>query len=497
VSDPAAHSLSDADNGDEPTFAALPEGLLAPLLELAGDVLRALSPADVPPAARRLATFDRRGLATPAARAQLRRLLDTDEQVAAAVADTYARSPEAGAALERWDPDQATARVAGASADGQLPTLVCALYTVRPAGWEFALGLAVATYEARRAEAELAEQMRVLEERAATLEEAKRRAEVARAAAEAQTETLDGQLKQARRGRRADEERVLAELTATRARVGELEADLAEAVRRRGEAEAQVKAEARRATAEQRARTEAERLVAEAAAPETAPAPPPGPDPAAVAEAAATAGRLIEAISAAAGLTDRLREAAALAGRLGELLDPDGTGEPAPAPAPAAEGAGAPARPDRPRRVLVQIPPGMMAETPEAAEAMVRTPELAVVVDGYNVSMLAWPEAPVAEQRERLFRALAEFQLRTRVGVTLVFDGAEVAGVRPPRRPGLRVVFSAPGQEADEVVVAEVAARPLDVPVLVISSDAWVRRRAEAFGAQVLPSAVFLALLRR
>jgi predicted RNA-binding protein with PIN domain len=145
----------------------------------------------------------------------------------------------------------------------------------------------------------------------------------------------------------------------------------------------------------------------------------------------------------------------------------------------------------------VQVPPGMMADTPEAAETMVRTPGLAVVVDGYNVSMLAWPEAPVAEQRERLFGALAEFQLRTRVGVTLVFDGANVTGVRPPRRPGLRVVFSAAGQEADEVVVEEVAARPLDVPVLVISSDSWVRNRAEALGAQVLPSAVFLALLRR
>jgi YacP-like NYN domain-containing protein len=496
VTDPAPHPLSDDHSDDEPPVAALPDGLLAPLLELAGDVLRALSPADVPVAARRLAAFDRRGLATPAARAQLRRLLDTDEQVAAAVADAYARSPEAAAALEHWDPDQSVARVARASGDGQLPVLVSALYTVRPAGWVFALGLAVATFEARRAEAELAEQMRVLEERAATLEEANRRAEVAKAAAEAQTETLDAQLKQARRARRAEEERVLAELAAARARVEELEADLAEAVRRRGEAEAQVKAEARRATAEQRARTEAVRLAAEAAAaPEAAPAPPPGPDPAAVAEAAATAARLAEAISAAAGLTDTLREAADLAGRLGRLLDPNATGEPASGPAPASEGATA--RSERPRRSPVQIPPGMMADTPEAAEAMVRTPGLAVVVDGYNVSMLAWPEMRVAEQRERLFGALAEFQLRTRVEVTLVFDGAAVAGVRPPRKPGLRVVFSAPGQEADEVVVQEVGARSLDVPVLVVSSDAWVRRRAEGFGAQVLPSAVFLALLRR
>jgi hypothetical protein len=227
VSDPAPRPPSDAGSDHEPSAAALPEGLLAPLLELAGDVLRALAPADVPAAARRLAAFDRRGLATPAARVQLRRLLETDEQVSAAVADAYARSPEAAAALEGWEPDDAVARVAGAAADGRLPALASSLYTVRPPGWEFALGLAVATFEARRAGDEAAELVLTLEERLANLEEAKRRSEVARAAAEAQAGTLDTQLKEARRARRAGEERVIAELAETRARVEELEAALA------------------------------------------------------------------------------------------------------------------------------------------------------------------------------------------------------------------------------------------------------------------------------
>ena len=473
----------------EPAAGDLPEGLLAPLLELAGDVLRALAPADVPPAARRLATFDRRGLATPAARVQLRRLLDTDEQVSAAVSDAYARSPEAAAALEGWEPGEAAARVGRAAADGNLPGLVAALYSVRPPGWEFALGLAVATFEAGRAHDGVADQMRSLEERVATLEEAKRRAEVARTAAEAQAGTLETQLKEARRTRRAGTEQVVAELAEAQARVEELEGDLAEAVRRRGEAEAQAKAEARRAAAEQRARNEAQ-LVAEAAgAAEPPPPSPPGPDPAVMAEAAEATGRLADAIEGAARL----------AGRLGQLLGPESISGAPPSDATTGRTAAGPPppRPDRRKRAPVRIPPGMMADTPEAAEAMVRSPGLAVVVDGYNVSMLAWPDAPVSEQRERLFGALAEFQLRTRVGVTLVFDGANVAGVRPPRRPGLRMVFSAAGQEADEVVVDEVAARPPEVPVLVVSSDAWVRNRAEALGAQVLPSAVFLALLRR
>src|SRR5207253_1531717 len=85
-----------------------------------------------------------------------------------------------------------------------------------------------------------------------------------------------------------------------------------------------------------------------------------------------------------------------------------------------------------------------------------------VVIDGYNVSMLAWPDTPPAEQRDRLCDALAELHLRVRRPMVVVFDGAGIEGVPPLRRPGLSVVFSAREQEADEVVVDQVAARPLE-----------------------------------
>jgi predicted RNA-binding protein with PIN domain len=139
----------------------------------------------------------------------------------------------------------------------------------------------------------------------------------------------------------------------------------------------------------------------------------------------------------------------------------------------------------------------MQQDDPAAVAAMVRTPGVAVIVDGYNVSMLAWPETTAADQRDRLCDALAEFQLRVRCEVTVVFDGADVAGVRPLRRRGIRIVFSAAGQEADVVVVDEVVFRPADVPVIVVSSDREVGAAAEAEGATVLPAAAFLQLIRR
>jgi len=149
------------------------------------------------------------------------------------------------------------------------------------------------------------------------------------------------------------------------------------------------------------------------------------------------------------------------------------------------------------RRAPVPVPPRLLDDSAEAAEAMVRTAGLAIVVDGYNVSMHAWPDLSLVQQRDRLCSALNELQLRLRCQVTVVFDGADVDGGRPLRYPGLRVIFSKPGEEADDVVIRQVAARPLTVPVLVVSSDGWVRDHAEAEGARVIPSATLLKVLRR
>ncbi|MGH9000487.1 MAG: NYN domain-containing protein, partial [Acidimicrobiia bacterium] len=155
-----------------------------------------------------------------------------------------------------------------------------------------------------------------------------------------------------------------------------------------------------------------------------------------------------------------------------------------------------PARKRR-RRAPVHIPPGTQAEDPRAVEAMVRTADVVVVVDGYNLTMAAWPAAAPAEQRTRLVDALAELHLRARCRIVVVFDGADVEGVPPPRRRGLTVVFSPAHTEADDVVVAQVGALPMPVPVLVVSSDASVRHQAEARGATVVASGRFLPLLRR
>jgi predicted RNA-binding protein with PIN domain len=501
--------------GDEETGPPIPplaDALLGPLLDSAGEALRHLSPADLAPAARRLRSFDRRGLATPAARHQIRRLLEEDEELLEAAAAVLLARPEASRLATAWEEAVAAggggplALVDDAAREGRLALLASVLTAALPPGFEFGLGLVVATAAIGERESAAAQTTRAATAAQGTAEEARRRAEAARATAAAEVARLDGALRDERQARRQLEQSA-ADAAGSDARRVDLEAALTEARQL-------LVATEQRATAAERRAAEADKRIAAAVhrAASSAGRPSTGD-----LDGRALDGRALDQLARAAEdlalALRRLasgpppRSAPAPGSRAGpEVFEtqprPPPPRRPAAPPPPPGTGVGKPApAPERSRpatrRAPVQVPPGMLHDDPAAVAAMVRTRGLAVIVDGYNVSMLAWPEANAADQRDRLCDALVEFQLRTRCEVTVVFDGADVPGVRPLRRRGLRVVFSAAGQEADEVVVGEVMFRPAEVPVIVVSSDREVRVASEAEGATVLPADTFLQLMRR
>jgi predicted RNA-binding protein with PIN domain len=75
----------------------------------------------------------------------------------------------------------------------------------------------------------------------------------------------------------------------------------------------------------------------------------------------------------------------------------------------------------------------------------------------------------------------------------VAFDGA----ARPPSQPaaprGVRVLFSADGEIADDLIRRIVAAEPAGRPVLVVTSDRQVASDTARAGAWTVASAVFLA----
>jgi predicted RNA-binding protein with PIN domain len=222
-------------------------------------------------------------------------------------------------------------------------------------------------------------------------------------------------------------------------------------------------------------------------------------------------------------LTRALRSAARGAAELARALDDiesvvaalqpdDGRGATAAAQSGAADRPGGPpvrpgealagvSRNDAPpaRRVPVALPGGLLDDSVEAVEHLLRAPGLLLLVDGYNVTMTGWPELPVGEQRRRLLSALGETAARTGTAVDVVFDGADVEPLTAPHqvRQLVRVRFSPPGVEADDVLLDMLTQLPPARPVAVVSSDNRVRDGAKRQGANLVHARQLMALLRR
>lgn len=471
----------------------VPESLLVPLLDAAGEMLRMLEPTEIPPILRPVAEFDRRGLARGAARQQLLRAIEAEPDFRDRAVEQFLARPDASDALESWDAEDAFALVSNASDAATLPVLASALYAARPPGWTFGLGVACAAFERLRLERQAGEDFRTRESQVAGLAESRRRAEAARASAEQKAEHIERELREERQSRRDRDALANQRVAAAERKAAEIEHEIAEARRAAEAADARLEREAIRARKVDEEMRELRRALKEAEA--KARAADAGlpvlrrDDLRALVDAADIAQRLATGLS---GVADQARRA----------LERNSSDDTSPPDAPVGDTdkekeKEKKEREPRHRRAHPRVPPGMVDDDPDALDAMLRTPRAVLVVDGYNVSMLAWGDAPPAQQRDRLLSAISELQLRTRARVILVFDGADVGGVLPPRRPGVRVVFSPEGEEADTVVVRQAADLPVEVPVVVASSDGWVEQHARESGAHVVSSATLLRALRR
>ncbi len=136
-----------------------------------------------------------------------------------------------------------------------------------------------------------------------------------------------------------------------------------------------------------------------------------------------------------------------------------------------------------------------VAGDPAALDRLLALPHVHVVVDGYNVTKTGYPELSLADQRVRLIGALAALVAQSGAEVTIAFDG----GARPPAQPpvprGVRVLFSAADEIADDLIRRLVAAEPAGRPVIVVTSDRQVVLDTGRDGAWSVPSHVLLARL--
>ncbi|WP_245627533.1 NYN domain-containing protein [Actinomadura oligospora] len=420
------------------------------MVETAAELLGALPLDEVPVPLRRFARFERRKRAKLAGQ-HIAALLERDERFRARV----------GEAERETHPDLAAAVEDGAVPAAADPVRVAVLgYLLRPDGW---------TGLIENARAEL--------ERSASLTEGER--------AERRIAELRAELTSARASRGADLERLRGELREAKSEISELRRKLHEA---RGKARTEREradslaartehelAEARdaRAAAEKELRKLRTRLDRAEAGTEAA-------------KRAARENRNLDDVRLRM-LLDSLVDAAQGVRR--ELALPSTIGR----PADLVTGGDAAPPPHRavPGRALSDADPQLL-------DRLLQLPGVHLVVDGYNVTKTGYGDLTLADQRARLLSGLGGLAAQTRAEVTCVFDGAELdAPVATVAPRGVRVLFSQPGQTADELIGELVRAEPGGRAVVVVSSDREVQDAARRAGARPVPSPLLLRRLGR
>jgi uncharacterized coiled-coil protein SlyX len=145
----------------------------------------------------------------------------------------------------------------------------------------------------------------------------------------------------------------------------------------------------------------------------------------------------------------------------------------------------------------VPVPGEVYGRSDLEAAYLARHPGMQVVVDGYNVAKLGWPQLDLATQRDRCVAACEDVARRYGSILTVVFDGTTVPGASASGRRLVGVRFSPDGVLADDVIRAMVDQLPDEVPVLVVTNDQAVVADVRSAGANVLTSETFLSLSGR
>jgi predicted RNA-binding protein with PIN domain len=123
-----------------------------------------------------------------------------------------------------------------------------------------------------------------------------------------------------------------------------------------------------------------------------------------------------------------------------------------------------------------------------------------LLIDGYN--LLNSRSFPVPEKldlegkREHLIRLLKSFAQGNGYKITLVFDNSQKPSRQTSYYKQIKIIFSAPGQEADEVIKQKIRREKSPENLTVVSSDLAIRFSAKDHGISSLSSEEFCQMMR-
>ncbi|WP_460497058.1 NYN domain-containing protein [Glycomyces tarimensis] len=430
----------------EPTVVFLPEPVRRKTIEIAASAMPGLPPSKVPARLRRFLKFN------PAKRAKLARA-----DIGAELADNEQFRSGLREVLDATD-----APLVRAVSDGEAvsamadPAEVAALaYLLRPEGWQ---SIVAASTEAVREEPEAVASSEPageeLQRRLAAVERENQKLRGALADQRAAAARLQEELRKTRRDLREAEDRATkaaGDLAAERGRIKQADSERRSERRR---LEAEVNSLRTQLEEDRRADREADRL------------------------ADSRLWLLMETLSGTATGLRRELGLEPVAERPADYVADERCAEPE---TRRAEGSR-----------------GLEQTDPQRLDHLLSLPNPHLIVDGYNVTISAWGDTLTLEQqRNRLVQGLGALAAQTNAEITVVFDGADpIFGAKPSAR-GVRVLFSAKGEIADDVVVDLARLEPKGRPVIVVSSDREVADRVRRHGAYAVPSPMLVRRTQR
>jgi predicted RNA-binding protein with PIN domain len=165
---------------------------------------------------------------------------------------------------------------------------------------------------------------------------------------------------------------------------------------------------------------------------------------------------------------------------------------------PSPKKASVPQRKAPARRQRLPVPKGRLEDAPETLTEWLSTPDVSLLVDGYNVSKApgGFGDLTLETQRRRLLQEVGKVARRHEVGATVIFDGSHIApGTSRRARGPVEVEYSRPDEIADDHLIARLEGLP-KFPVVVVTNDRELQRRAARLGATIATSNQLLALIR-
>jgi predicted RNA-binding protein with PIN domain len=122
-----------------------------------------------------------------------------------------------------------------------------------------------------------------------------------------------------------------------------------------------------------------------------------------------------------------------------------------------------------------------------------------LLIDGYN--LLNSRSFPVPEKldlegrRDHMIRVLKSYAQSTDSGITLVFDNSQKPSRQISFSKHIKIIFSAPGQEADDVIKQKIRREKSPEGLTVVSSDLSIRFSAKDHGVSSLSSEEFCRMM--